>query len=996
MMLSRQKQKKRRRADRGKAIDSFGIAPEAPKLSVWKRLLFAAIPLVVLFTLMEIILAVLGVRPVLYDKDPYVGFSSTIPLFVEQTGPDGRKMMATAENKLGLFNPQQFTAKKSSDAYRIFCMGGSTTFGRPYDDTTSFCGWLRAMLPKADSSRPWEVINAGGVSYASYRMAALMEELIRYQPDLFIIYSGHNEFLERRTYSRIIGTPEAIRGLGAMASRTRLYTVIESVFNRLGKHSGTTDVERAHLPAEVQTMLADSVGPEDYYRDDELHQDILDHYRYNLLRAVDIARSVDAEVILVTPASNLRHCSPFKSEHQDGLSDIDRHRWHALFDQASKAFAANRWDEALTILDEALTIDERYAQAHYLRGRILWELKRPDEAKHAFVRAIEEDVCPLRAPTAMVNIIQEVGHERDVPVVDFAGLLERLSEHATPGEELLFDHVHPTIETNRRLALLLLERMHDQGIVQLSTAWDDAQIRQVTRDVEGRLDGRAHGCALRNLARVFQWAGKFEEGHKLGLRAVRNVPDDAEVHMLIGASAVELGHPDEAIDSFRRALQIKPDYAEARSSLADALAGRGRLDESIKHYRQALQDKPNHAKTHCNLGVALSARGDLKEALTCLYRALEIKPDFAEAHNSLGSVLIAQRKPDEAIKHYKKALQIKPYYIQARLNLASALRWQGRLDEAVSHFERVLRIQSDSVDAHCGLGSTLLSQGKVDEAIRSFRRALQIKPDCTEAHGSLGDLFIDLNRLDEAIGHYRQALLADPENAHAHCNLGVAMVRQGKLNEAADHFHRAVQIKPDYTEAHNNLGSIMAALGRLDEAIDHLRLALKTKSGQGLSQRLPSFTSRSQTGTGKTINHYSQAFQPRADYARVHYNLGCMLVTAGDLSEALGNFQEAARLKPNWPSPLTDAAKILATHPDPKIQDITRAIRLAERAAQLTGHRNVSVLETLAMVYAAAGQFDQAANTIQSAIVLASAEQDKDLAEALGKKLELYKQGKLQ
>ncbi|UCD56338.1 MAG: tetratricopeptide repeat protein [Candidatus Hydrogenedentota bacterium] len=539
-------------------------------------------------------------------------------------------------------------------------MGGSTTFGRPYDDTTSFCGWLRAMLPKADPSRSWEVINAGGVSYASYRMAALMEELIRYKPDLFIIYSGHNEFLERRTYSRIIETPEAIRGLGAMASRTRIYTVIESAVNKLNVHSGQIDGERAYLPAEVKTMLADSVGPEDYYRDDELHQRVLDHYRYNLVRAVDIARSVDAEVILVTPASNMRHCSPFKSEHREGLSNIDRNRWHALFDQASKAYNQSQWDEALAALDEAITLDDRYAHAHYLRGRILWMLSRHDEAKTAFGRAIDEDICPLRATGAMLEIVKQVGQERDVPVVDFVGLLEGLSEHATPGEELFLDHVHPTIETNRRLALFLLEKMHDQGIVNFASEWDNAQVRQVAEEVEDHLDDRAHGSALCSLARVFRWAGKFEEGYKLALRAVQMVPDDAEVHALIGACAIELGRIDEAIRSFRQALQIKPDYAEARSSLADALAGRGQWNEAITHYRQTIKDKPDHAMAYCNLGVAMSAKGDLKEAAAYLYRALEIKPDFAEAHNSLGAVLIAQGKLDEAINHYAQALQTKP------------------------------------------------------------------------------------------------------------------------------------------------------------------------------------------------------------------------------------------------------------------------------------------------------------------------------------------------
>ena len=83
-------------------------------------------------------------------------------------------------------------------------MGGSTTFGRPYDDATSFCGWLRELLPELEPAHEWEVVNAGGVSYASYRVSLLMEELVKYDPDIFVIYSGQNEFLEDRTYRDII------------------------------------------------------------------------------------------------------------------------------------------------------------------------------------------------------------------------------------------------------------------------------------------------------------------------------------------------------------------------------------------------------------------------------------------------------------------------------------------------------------------------------------------------------------------------------------------------------------------------------------------------------------------------------------------------------------------------------------------------------------------------------------------------------------------------
>lgn len=66
---------------------------------------------------------------------------------------------------------------------------------------------MRELLPVADEHTVWEVINAGGVSYASYRVAALMEELTQYQPDLFVIFSAHNEFLERRTYAGMFSQP---------------------------------------------------------------------------------------------------------------------------------------------------------------------------------------------------------------------------------------------------------------------------------------------------------------------------------------------------------------------------------------------------------------------------------------------------------------------------------------------------------------------------------------------------------------------------------------------------------------------------------------------------------------------------------------------------------------------------------------------------------------------------------------------------------------------
>jgi tetratricopeptide (TPR) repeat protein len=734
-----------RGCDRRTLADEQGVVV---KVSAWKKFLFAAVTVIALFAAVEVILAVLGVRPVLYDEDPYVGFSSYVPLFVEQAEPDGKAVMVTAKNKLAFFNPQRFPKQKPAGTYRIFCVGGSTTFGRPYDDMTSFCGWLRAMLPSADSSGQWELINAGGVSYASYRVAALMEELVRYEPDLFIIYSGHNEFLERRTYGRIINIPRAVRGLGAITSRARTYAAVKRVIDKAGRRPGGAAGKRAYLPGEVKTILENSLGPEEYHRDTESRQQVFSHYRYNLTRMVDIARSVGAKVILVTPASNLRHCWPFKSEHRDGLSDARRRDWQSLFDHAGKTHAAGQWDEALTAIDGAIAIDDRHAHAHHLRGRVLWELERYDQARTAFVRAMDEDVCPLRAPAQIADIVSEVANEQNIPVVDFVALVEGWSEHATPGEKLFLDHAHPTIEGNRRLALALLETMNERKIVRFTSKWGDAEIERVTQEVESRLDVWSHGIALRNVSRLFRWAGKFEEGRKLGLLATEMVPADAEAYFQVGGNAMELGRIDEAISYFRQALQIEPDFARA----------------------------------HCGLGIALLSR------------------DKAPTK---------QDRSDEATGHYRRALQIKPDYTEAHSGLGSVLTAQDRFDEAISHYRRALQIEPDQIYAQCGWGIALHSQGKLDEAVSHYRRALEIDPGHAEAHGSLACALTEQGRLDEAISHYRQALRTKPDYVDVHHRLGRTLVMAGRLDDALEHLQKAVSLKPNRSDSLNAIAQIL-------------------------------------------------------------------------------------------------------------------------------------------------------------------------------------------
>ncbi len=667
-----------------------------------------------LLVLLELALASSGVQPILYEEDPYVGFSSRIPLFVPDTTPDGVPMMVTAQNKLDLFNYQRFPAKKPAGTYRVFCMGGSTTYGRPYDDATSFCGWLRAMLPRADASRDWEVINAGGISYASYRVALLMEELIQYEPDLFVVYTGHNEFLEERTYRGIINAPHSSREFGAIMSRTRLYAVAKHAADRLDGASRMQADSPDLLPGEVKAILDQTVGPESYRRDDALQQQVIDHFNYNLERMVDIARSVGADVILVTPASNLRHSSPFKSEHRGGLAGASRRRWETAFRNASKAHTAGDHGAALADLDEAVQLDDRYALLDFRRGRVLWDLGRYGEAKDAFARARDQDVCPLRASTEMERIVRKVAERCEVPLVDFVAQVEALSPHGIPDDSVFFDHVHPTIECHRQLALALLNAMEREGFVHPVPDWDESEIEAVKEEVESRIDTKAHAVALRNLAKVLGWAGKFDEAYTAAVRATGLDPTDGEAYYHAARNAQELGRIEEAISLYRLAVDARPEYALAYLELGNALSAQGSSEEAIQQYEQALTAGPRFA---------------------------------ALAHNNLGNELSALGKPEDAINHYRQAIELNPEYADAHTNLGLALSALGRSSQAIGHHREAVRIQPENGPAQYNLGLALAAEKRWQEAVDAFSEAARLMPGYAPARGHRDSALAEAERV---------------------------------------------------------------------------------------------------------------------------------------------------------------------------------------------------------------------------------------------------------
>jgi tetratricopeptide (TPR) repeat protein len=600
-------------------------SPSRPtrKLPWYRKLIYGLLPTICLLVGAEFLLAIIGVRPVSDRRDPYVGFSSRFPLFQEVPSENGQSIMSTVPSKLVWFNQQSFAKRKAAGVKRIFCVGGSTTFGRPFADSTSYAGWMRELLPLVDATCKWEVINAGGVSYASYRVATLMEELANYEPDLFVVYSAHNEFLERRTYAGMFEQPAWALGLQSVVARTRVFALVDRISGTSSSLANSADI----LPAEVDERLNHTVGPADYERDPVWQRKVIAHYRLNLQRMVRIAEDAGARIVFVSPASNEKDCSPFKSQATAGLPPEDESRFAKLMSDAAAEVNALQFGAAADLYREAVTVDAMFAESEYGLGKALYELQDFEAALTAFERARENDVCPLRALESLSEAVRQVASQNNVPLIDFERLLRAACRqqlgHECLGDEYFLDHVHPTIEVHRQLAMWIINGLQQSGFVSAEYQLDDQSlaVHEVVRRVNASLDTQANGVALRNLAKVLHWSGKFAEAAPRARDALELLPRDPESRFVLADCLKNMGDTEGALGQYELLMAEHADYGRAYLPYGELLASTQALEPAKAYLMLAILREPDNAYAHAVLGRVHMTLDENRFALESLEKA---------------------------------------------------------------------------------------------------------------------------------------------------------------------------------------------------------------------------------------------------------------------------------------------------------------------------------------------------------------------------------------
>ena len=133
------------------------------------------------------------------------------PLSMQQL-PDQVLNISDQTNRLcftGQFSDRLLflTHPKQENTYRVFVFGGSAAKGLGFPHNGSFAYWLDRMLRTSLPSRNIEVANLASVGYSSAQVRRLVDEVLaKGDPDLIVVYSGNNEFLDVKAKNALRGS----------------------------------------------------------------------------------------------------------------------------------------------------------------------------------------------------------------------------------------------------------------------------------------------------------------------------------------------------------------------------------------------------------------------------------------------------------------------------------------------------------------------------------------------------------------------------------------------------------------------------------------------------------------------------------------------------------------------------------------------------------------------------------------------------------------------
>lgn len=385
----------------------------------------------------------------------------------------------------------------------------------------------------------------------------------------------------------------------------------------------------------------------------------------------------------------------------------------------------------------------------------------------------------------------------------------------------------------------------------------------------------------------------------------------------------------------RKVLDRHPGTGAVHNNLGVWYEVNQEVGPAIQQLQQAIASEPNNPLYHYNLCKVLVSIGNFERSAEEAEAVVKIAPHWEHGIAQIGEVYSFLGRFDDALAALERGLGVNPACAALWHVKTSALLYSQRLDEALTAARKAVELEPLNADRFLQLALVYWARGQQAEGEAASRKAIEIDPGYPEAYdglavdiiGRLGgrlpedptdaqpeELAIDRWRdrpadelaiIAEAERLSRRAVELNPNGASASVNLGNILLLRGAVEEAELILRKAIELDPNgqAASAYNSLAYRFAGWGiRLDDALQFAHRAVQLAPEGWAFDTLATVHFRrgewdqAEAAWKKCLELAGPPSDPSA-----WFHLGKVSERKNQISAAITAYEEALRLRPNYP-----------------------------------------------------------------------------------------------
>jgi lysophospholipase L1-like esterase len=344
------------------------------------------------------------------------------------------------------------TVNKKSSTTRIFSYGGSSTAGSPHGHWASFTRFLSQQLNmlKKSNDTAIETINFGTSAGSIARAEFLLRKTIHLQPDVVIVYSGHNEICDS----------------GAITYHTKR----SSALNKINEIIYLRSYAYRYLTTVVQSLKPTPPFPKKTFAQHQCRRPQLsadfkgmdERFSKHVKNIIDLTKEYDVKVLFVTQVANEFLMPSDILPEDEGIAKPPPDKyWRTgrrviVSDRSKKVLSSYiESDDNKTILlaNELLKNDPNNPIAQYILGLVHLKKQNLVEAKKYLALAMDNDRQPTRTRSTYTKILKKYTEKhKNAFLIDTEKNITQLVPDRIYDGRIILDVMHPNVELHKYLS----------------------------------------------------------------------------------------------------------------------------------------------------------------------------------------------------------------------------------------------------------------------------------------------------------------------------------------------------------------------------------------------------------------------------------------------------------------------------------------------------------------------------------------------------------------